>query len=558
MFGLGTRTEHVIVEDQCPRDASWARTAPSVLNAPNWRHRGASVRDVWEEQVSAHPTTLFVIHVDPDSGRSRALSYAEFDDFVNRIANAFLGLGTTAGDRVVVHQRNTLEFVGCLLAVAKIGAVLLPLGAMAADRECAEIISRCSPRVMVTDAELLVGLHTETVGPVGCVLVTGGMPASVSKEPGRFIDFDAVIAHESTTLGPTRAPGDGDLVEIMFTSGTTSRPKGVMLTHANLVFSGDYVNWELAMTSEDRYLTAMLVTHANFQMSALLPVITSGSTLILARRYSAHRYWAEARAHHATLVQGMAMVVRTMLLQPIDRDERRNEVRAVHYFLPIADTEKAAFEQRFGAPLLNNYGSTETLVGVITDFPGAPGKWPSIGRIGPGYEARIVDRESIGLPPGQVGEILVRGVPGRTLAAGYWHDPDATRASFDPDGWFHTGDFGWRDTQGWFFFVGRAWDLIKTAGENVSAREVEDVLMQHPDVAEAAVVGISDGVRDELVGAFVVARFGHHPRADQLRAFCGERLACFKVPIRIDVVDDLPRGPYGKVRKDLLIHNTKG
>ena len=155
----------------------------------------------------------------------------------------------------------------------------------------------------------------------------------------------------------------------MFTSGTTASPKGVMITHANAVFSGKYVNWELAMTSDDRYATSMVASHVNFQLSAFIPVITAGATLILLSRYSAHRFWKSVCQTRATLVQGMALIVMTMLAQPVDPEEQNHCVRQMHYFLILSDEDKERFEKRFAVPLLNNYGSTETLVGVVTDPP---------------------------------------------------------------------------------------------------------------------------------------------------------------------------------------------
>jgi crotonobetaine/carnitine-CoA ligase len=356
---------------------------------------------------------------------------------------------------------------------------------------------------------------------------------------------------ESTRLRERRPLADQDLVEIMFTSGTTARPKGVMLTHANFVFSGTYVCWELALGPDDRYLTTMAATHVNLQLSALMPVIAAGATLILQRRYSARRFWRQARKHHATLVQGMAMIIRTLLLQPVDPQEREHWVRDVHYFLPLTDSEKQRFEERFGVRLLNNYGSTESLVGAITDLPSWPRRWPSIGRAGIGYQVRILTADGSEAIAGERGEIVIHGTPGRSLMAGYWNDPEATARAIDSEGWYHTGDIGTRDADGWFYFVDRKADLIKRSGENVSAAEVEGVLRGCPGVADVAVVGVPDEVRDEAVKAVVVPA-GSDLSEEDVAAFARQHLACFKVPTIIEFRDELPRGEYGKVLKDLL------
>ncbi|WIB62093.1 AMP-binding protein (plasmid) [Curtobacterium sp. MCLR17_007] len=530
-----------------------ARFAASTDRA---RFRGWTVRDVWAMQVSHRPTQPFLTVIDVDADTVTDTTYEQFDRWTNQIANLFLDRGVRAGDRVVVQQPNSAVFVGCLLAAAKIGAVLVPLAPSAVPRECVDTIERTTAQLIVTDGSLLTALTTDTDTDTAAIAASIPTLVTGTESHGELQAFAAAVAEQGERLRETQVVQESDLAEIMFTSGTTARPKGVMLSQANLVFAGEYVNWELGMHTQDRYLTAMMVTLANFQLSALMPVITAGSTLLLATRYSATRYWRQAREQRATLVQAMAMIARTMLLQPVDPDEQQHDVRHVHYFLPISDAEKTLFEERFHARLLNNYGSTETIAGTITDTV-TDANWPSIGRIGPGYQAKIAGPDGTAVPTGETGEILIQGVPGLSLAAGYWQDPAATAAAFTADGWFRTGDYGSRDADGWFFFAGRAADRIKAGGQSISASEIETVLRQHPDVADAAVVGVDDPVRDATVVAFIVPEPGTALQTDDLRQFCSTRLAAFKIPTRIDVVADLPRGHYGKVRKDQLLARTR-
>ncbi|AWE42073.1 hypothetical protein DDD63_04075 [Actinobaculum sp. 313] len=524
------------------------------------------------------------------------------------------------GDRVAVQLGNSPEFIECLLALAKIGAVLVPLSECYTPNECRYIVEACNVRLLVTQAERW---EQSAVSPQVDVVVVdascgadslqvvpdvaGSRPAVASRPDGPGLsaggdapstgtsapscddagpsaataDLSAASAGpaagpaeesdesqtrhgarpvgrygvlklgESTRLRERRPLADQDLLEIMYTSGTTDRPKGVMLTHANFIFSGTYVCWELGMGPDDRYLSTMAATHVNLQLSALMPVIAAGATLILQRRYSARRFWRQARKHHATLVQGMAMIIRTLLLQPVDPQEREHWVRDVHYFLPLTDTEKQRFEERFGVHLLNNYGSTESLVGVITDLSSWPRRWPSIGRAGIGYQVRILTADGSEALPGERGEIVIRGTPGRSLMAGYWNDPEATARVIDSEGWYHTGDIGTRDADGWFYFVDRKADLIKRSGENISAAEVEGVLRGCPGVADVAVVGVPDEVRDEAVKAVIVPG-GSDLSEEDVAVYARQHLACFKVPTIIEFRDELPRGEYGKVLKDLL------
>ena len=338
---------------------------------------------------------------------------------------------------------------------------------------------------------------------------------------------------------------------ILFTSGTTSAPKGVVITQANFVFSGVFVNWELGMNPEDRYMTSMVAARVNFQLSALAPVLTMGATLIMLSRYSATRFWREAREHRATLVQGMAMIVATLLRQPVDPEERNHQVREMHYFLPLSAKEKEAFEERFGVTLLNNYGSTECLIGAVTDPPHGERRWPSIGQAGPGYEVRVVDCQCTELPEGEVGELVLHGVPGVSLMAGYWNNPEATAEVLSEDGWYRTHDFAYVE-DGWVYFMDRRVDLIKRSGESVSSAEVECTIESLDGVQEVAVIGVPDGVRGQAVKAFVVAEPGAGLDPQTIINHCEERLASFKVPSYVEFVEELPRGSYGKVNKQLL------
>ncbi len=214
------------------------------------------------------------------------------------------------------------------------------------------------------------------------------------------------------------------------------------------------------------------------------------------------------------------MLVRTMMMQPHDKGERNHEVHSAQYYLPITDEEKESFEDCFGLRLMNCYGSTESICWVITDLPYGERRWPSIGRAGLGYEVKVVDEGMCSVPPGTTGEIMVRGVPGITLMKGYYGEPDVTVATIDAEGWMRTGDTGYCDEQGWFFFVDRKSNLIKRSGENVSALEVENVLTEYPTISEAAVIGIPDPVRDQAIKAFLIPKVGCEVDVEDVIAYC--------------------------------------
>ncbi len=341
-------------------------------------------------------------------------------------------------------------------------------------------------------------------------------------------------------------------MQIIYTSGTTSKPKGVLVTHANMVFSGLYGDWEVSLRGSDRVLTSMPACHSNFQLAALMPVITAGATIIIVEKYSARNFWKQIRHYRATVTQCVAMMLRTMMLQPVDPDERNHCVREVLYFISVTDEEKEAFEERFGVKIMNTYGSTESIGWVLTDPPVGKRNWPSVGRAGLGYEVRIADMNDNELPHGATGEIQVKGVRGRSLMLEYFNKPEATAETFTEDGWLKTGDQGYQNDNGWFFFVDRKSNMVKRQGENISTTEIEEILEEHPLIAEAAVIGVPDPIRDQAIKAFVRFAPGCEMSVDEIESYCRSKMATFKVPSFYEIVDDFPRTCSMKIEKKLL------
>ena len=306
------------------------------------------------------------------------------------------------------------------------------------------------------------------------------------------------------------------------------------------------------MTSEDRMFSTMPACHSNFQLAALTPVLTARATLIVVEKYSASRFWSQIRQYRATLAQCVAMMLRTLMLQPVDPDEKDHCLRDMLYFLPVSTREKEAFEERYGVRIMNTYGSTESVGWVLTDPPTGERNWPSIGRVGLGYEAKIIDDEGNELPAGEVGEICIKGVPGRSIMLGYLGNEAATAEALSSDGWLRMGDKGYYDENGWFFFFDRKSNMIKRSGENISTTEIEGILEEHPDIKEAAVIGVPDPIRDQAVKAFVLPENGATIGADEVIAYCEGNMAAFKVPSIVEIVEDFPRTCSMKIEKKLL------
>jgi carnitine-CoA ligase len=259
----------------------------------------------------------------------------------------------------------------------------------------------------------------------------------------------------------------------------------------------------------------------------------------------------QVRAHGATQTSIVAMLLRTLLAQPEAADDREHALRRVSFALNVTTTEKEQFERRFGVELLNGYGLSEAMTEVTACPVYGAKRWPSVGQPAFGREVRVVDDQGREVPQGEVGEITVRGVPGRTIMKEYYKDPAATARTIT-NGWLHTGDNGYFDEVGFLYFVDRAKDMIKRAGENISASEVEGVIAEHPEIVSVAVIGVPDPIRDEAVMAFVVTEPGATLTVEEVVAHCAQHLAGFKIPTIVQFCDDLPMTSIGKIEKKQL------
>jgi len=522
---------------------------------------GMTTAGLWAWACTAFGDRRFLVYLDA-AGHRREFSYAAFAALIHRAAHAFGQVGVGLGDPVLLQVRNSPEMLTALFGLAEIGAIAVPVGLDATPTELLRAYRASGARwAVVEDSRLSdhLSLRSEHGAADRGVLTVSG-PAETpgpGQDPAKPAPADGVQFYEALCSGQSDQPvtariGSQTVAELLYTSGTTAAPKGVMVTQANLVFSGHYGVWQMSLRDEDRLFTTMPACHSNFQLAALMPVLVAGATLVMAEHYSASHFWQQVRQERATVAQLIAMMARTLLLQPPSAEDGLHDLRDGLYFMPLSDVEKADFERRFRVRLLNSYGSTESIGWAVTDPPQGERRWPSVGRAGLGYEVGIFDDQGHELPAGQVGEFRIKGVPGYSLMLGYYNDPDATAAALSPDGWLRTHDEGYQDADGWFYFVDRSVNLIKRAGENISTCEVECVLTSHPLIAEAAVIGVPDSVRDKAVKAFVRLQPGAELTPTAITEYCRNHLAQFKVPEFIELVDDFPRTGSMKIEKRCL------
>jgi carnitine-CoA ligase len=498
------------------------------------------------ERAARYPDRTYLV-VESRAGEVTSYTYAAFLDTVQRAARVFRDLGIRHGDAVVLHLGNRAEFLFAWFGLAWVGAIMVPSNLANTSRELKHILDHSEALGVVT-SPAYADTVAAAVRSISCVkhqLLTGA-----GTRPETWLDFDVLLS--TAPPGPCEtAAVDDDVAEMLFTSGTTAAPKAVMLTHANFLRTGERASRAVALDETDRCLTALPLFHINAQQSAVLPSLTVGASCVLLEEYHASTFWEQVRTHRATCVSLVAMQVRTLLAQPARETDQQHSVRRARYSINVLTEEKERFERRFGVELLNQYGLSEAVGGVTSAPVFGEKRWPSIGLPAADLLVRIVDENDADVPIGEVGEIVVQGQPGRAVMKGYFKDPEATEAAFR-GGWLHTGDQAYADEDHYLYFVDRKKDVIKRAGENVSASEVEAVLLMHPLISEAAVIGVPDDVRDEAIKAFVVPGPSSALTVEDIREHCARHLARFKIPTIIEFRPSLPKTSIGKVAKKVL------
>jgi len=497
----------------------------------------------WLAANAIEPGRVFAT-VEDSAGALRTVTYAEELDRVRRTATVLSELGVGSGDRVHLHLGNCLEFYDLWFATGLIGAVMVPTNPLSTADEVVHVLDDAAPVLSVTQTALLDTVRAAAATSYRAVRVMAIEGAGQDTLATRTRTTAASVGRD---VGATAA----ETAAILYTSGTTSRPKGVLVTHANYVQVGLAVASHLEVTAEDRWLIVLPLFHANAQYYCTMSALVTGASLALAPKFSASRWGEQAVRHHATLASLFAAPIRMILASPPQHGEHREQLRAVLFAQNLTDAQAASFEERFGTRLLQLYGMTETVLPPTMNPNTTLRRWNSIGQALPGVQVRVTDAVGQCVPIGTPGELLIRGEPGVTVAAGYLNHPTATAETFH-DGWLHTGDLAHVDQEGFFYFVDRAKDMIKRGGENVAASEIERVVNEHPEVFECAAVGIPDSIRDEAILVYVVGNEPVTISEGDLFAWCRARLAKFKVPSKFVFTDALPRTSVGKIRKQAL------
>lgn len=482
-----------------------------------------TLADIVAVHAAERPDAVALIDGD------RCITYAELDARSTRAAQALRAAGVGFGDRVAFVDKNSVEFFDVLFAAAKLGAVAVPVNWRLTAPEISYILTDAQVRVVVAGAEFADRIPA---GPARVVVV------------GRDHDWPAFDGEFRAT-----AIDLDDLAVLMYTSGTTGAPKGVMLTHRNYrrKATGCADLWRF--TADSVNLAVMPLFHMAGSGWALVGM-TEGATTVLLRDVDPAEILKAVAHQRITNMLLVPAVIQFLLDTPGVAATDFSCVRTVVYGAsPITDDVLVRALERIGCDFAQVYGMTET-TGSITQLDDhSPHRLRSCGKPYPWVELRIVGADGRAVPAGVVGEVWTRS---EQNMRGYWNNPEATAAALTDDGWLRTGDAGYLDPDGYLYLHDRLKDMIVTGGENVYPTEVENVLMTHPAVADVAVIGVPDERWGEAVKAVVVPAGGAALDPAELIAFARERLAGFKLPKSVDVVDTLPRNPSGKLLKRSL------
>ncbi|MCJ7594690.1 MAG: ATP-dependent acyl-CoA ligase [Desulfobacterales bacterium] len=499
-----------------------------------------NIRELIETTAEKNSKKVFLYFADQE------VTYEEFDKNINKAANVFLDLGIKKGDRVCFFLPNCPEFLYGWFGLAKIGAVLVPINTNYRTEETKYIVNHSEANSILVHSslnEVVDKIRSETP------LLKNVLFLGEDIHRRDYISFEEALGNAQTDLKPIDI-SEEDICEIMYTSGTTGPSKGVLMTHKYWILNGQGFKYPMDVTPDDRLFTCLPLFHANAQGYSTMGALTSEASLILTERFSASNFWDQIRHYKATVFNFIGAMLTIISKQPESEKDRDHHVRAA-YGSPALDKKFQDYmEQRYGITFVSGYGLTECGLCLIQPLHGLrkeksmglPKQIPGAGFVS---EARIVNEEDKEVPRGTVGEIVLKNP---VIMKGYFKEPELTKKTIR-DGWLHTGDQGWMDEDGYFYFADRKKDVIRRRGENVSSMEVENVINAHPKVLESAVIGVPSELYDDDVKAYVILRPKETLDPIEIVKWCKERLAYFKVPRYIEFRAEFPKTPTHRVQK---------
>ena len=506
-----------------------------------------SVGELLETRARQSPHKEFLF----SEANGEVFTYHEFDRAVSHAAHLLISHGVKRGDRVSLFLTNRVEYLILYFACFRIGAWAGPVNALLKSHEVEFIIANSEAETVVTQSDLYPVLAEcrSNIAALRNVVVVDDVPAEATVRysiPSR----DQLIAG-GYELPDARISPEENAV-IIYTSGTTGKPKGVLLTHGNLLSNAQQIAEWLNLSAADRALMIMPLFHVNALMTTCLAALWVGGSVVLAPRFTATRHWEIISRFKVTYFGSVATMLSLLNHTYPDGLPAGVDASGLRFALcgsaPVPVEVLKKYEALFDCPVVEGYGLSESTCRSTFNPPDERRRPGSVG-VAIGNEIRVFDDEDRELEPGHIGEIVLRGP---NIMKGYYRNDKATADAFR-SGWFHTGDLGYRDADGFFYIVDRKSDMIIRGGENIYPREIDEVLYRHPGVRDAATVGISHELYGEEVKSFVVLREGASATEGELIEFCRQQLADFKCPKTVEFLKEIPKGPTGKLLKRELV-----
>jgi long-chain acyl-CoA synthetase len=491
-----------------------------------------SVRELLEQRAQATPDKHFLF----SEADGRSYTYAEFDAAVNRAARVLAARGIKKGDGVSLLMPNSPEYIIVYFACFKLGALAGPVNSLLKAEEITYVIANSEARALLINSEFLPRVEA----------IRHELP-----------DLQHVIVFDDEAQATTEFSADAlpdvlirkdDEAIIIYTSGTTGKPKGCLLTHGNLIANARQITRWLNFTEHDCLLTVMPLFHMNAVSVTTMTPLYAGASTVVSPKFSASRFWQIISDYKVTSFGSVATMLSMLLSvypEGVPAGLKTDQLRfAMCGSAPVPSEVLRKFEETFNCLVIEGYGLSESTCRSSFNPPDERRRPGSCG-MAIGNEMKVFDDEDREVADGALGEIVLRG---ENILKGYYKNTEATSRAFR-NGWFHTGDIGYKDAEGFFYIVDRKSDMIIRGGENIYPREIDEVLYKHPAVAAAATIGVPDPLYGEEVAAFIVLKESAQASEEEIIAFCREHLADYKCPKSVSFVADIPKGPTGKLLK---------
>lgn len=514
-------------------------------NAGNSGEAPSSLPELLRQRVEAAPGKQFLF----SEADGRKFTYAEFASAVDRAARLLTSHGIGKGDVVSLLMPNSAEYIIAYFACWKLGALAGPVNSLLKAEEIEFVMNNSEAKAILINSEF-----KERIDPIRAQLPY--LKSVITFDDETAATYDVAETPEGTT--PTGNLGHDDDAIIIYTSGTTGKPKGCLLTHGNLIANAKQISDWLGFNETDRLLSLMPLFHMNAVSVTTMSALYAGGSTVVSPKFSASRFWQIISEYQVTSFGSVATMLSMLLTtypDGVPEGLKTDQLRfAMCGSAPVPAEVMKRFEETFNCLVIEGYGLSESTCRSTFNPPDKRRRAGSCG-MPIGNEMKVFDDDDNEVGTGELGEIVLRG---ENILKGYYKNDEANAKAFR-NGWFHTGDVGYRDEEGFFYIVDRKTDMIIRGGENIYPREIDEILHQHPAVAAAATIGVPDALYGEEVAAFIVPREGREVSEEELIAFCRERLADYKCPKSVRIVEDIPKGPTGKLLKRELARNlTRG